>query len=257
MKGSLGLLNPHGVGTFGSPTQSVPDFIDFLVDTLPDGGVYVFGGVLRDLALLGQKGFSSDIDLVAEGNWGNCARFLDSIGSVKNKFGGYRLLIGGWSVDVWNARETWAVAQGLVDYRGIRSLTETTVLNWDAILMDWRTRSFIHRDGYLRDINEQILDVVLESNPNPLGMAVRVFRHLCSKEAKKITARAATYLGNCTERFAWSDLVSAERRSYGNTLIAAPIYRFFEEINSRKDELSLISRHGIATDILRAELKLA
>ncbi len=72
--------------------------------------------------------------------------------------------------------------QGFTPYIRIASLTETTVLNWDAILMNWRTGAFVCREGYLEDLRERRFDVVLVTNPNPLGMTVRVFRHLCSKE---------------------------------------------------------------------------
>ena len=112
-----------------NPRESITGFLNFVTDAIPNGDVYLFGGVLRDLALLGRKGFNSDIDVVVEGNWEQFVSYLDSLKAHKNKFGGYRLTIGGWPVDIWNASETWAIKRGLVRYNGIASLTETTVLN--------------------------------------------------------------------------------------------------------------------------------
>ncbi len=160
----------------------IAEFLDFITAALPDGDVYLFGGVLRDLALLGNKGFDSDIDLVVEGNWHDCARYLESYGAAKNKFGGFRLSVDGWPIDIWNARETWAIKQGLVEYRSIFSLTETTVLNWDAILMNWRTRLFIHRPNYLERL--------------PPGAAA---------------TRVAVYPGGCGERVAGARARSASQ----------------------------------------------
>jgi predicted nucleotidyltransferase len=239
------------------PSKSVANFLNFLTDALPDGDVYLFGGILRDLALHGQRGFNSDIDLVVEGNWPNCATYLHKLGARHNKFGGYRLTVAGWPIDIWNAKETWAIREGFVPYHGIISLTETTVLNWDAILMNWRTKIFVHRRTYIEAIRQRILDVVLQQNPNPLGMAVRVFRHLCLKDAMKITTSAATYLAKCAHTYSYQDLQNSELQSYGNSAIQAPIYRFFAHLNSNHDELDLQGRFNIASNTLAKELGLA
>ena len=69
--------------------------------------------------------------------------------------------------------------------------------------MNWRYRTFVHADSYLDEINSRVLDVVLEENPNPLGMAVRVFRHLCQANARKITQSAAEYLAHCADTYSF------------------------------------------------------
>lgn len=237
------------------PSRSIADFLDFIVDAVPDGDLYLFGGVLRDLALLGRRGFNSDIDLVVEGNWQGCTTYLESLGARKNKFGGYRLQVAGWPVDIWSAKKTWAIEQGLVPYKGIASLTETTVLNWDAILMNWRTHSFILRKNYLESIRSRELDIVLEKNPNPLGMVVRVLRHFCSKDARKITPSAAQYLANSTKKYTFDEIKNSEIRSYGSSLIEPPIYRLFEHFNAHKG-LDIGSRFSIACDMLQREVEL-
>ncbi|WP_447936813.1 hypothetical protein [Thermomonas fusca] len=209
------------------PAESLAGFIDFLAATMPDGEIYLFGGVLRDLALYGKRGFDSDIDIVVEGDWSAFVAYLQSVGAARNKFGGYRLFAGEWPIDVWNAKDTWAIRQGLVRYDGISSLTKTTVLNWDAILMNWRTRSFVCAPSYLDELQQREIDVVLEQNPNPLGMAVRVFRHLSAKDARRVGKRAAEYLEHCAKEFSFEQLVAAEVRSYRSTVIEPALYRFF------------------------------
>lgn len=234
------------------PNSNVTNFISFLSDATPNGELYLFGGILRDIALFGRRGFSSDIDIVAEGDWQSCEEYIQSKGAQKNKFGGYRLYIGKWPIDIWNARNTWAISKGLVKYSGIASLTETTVLNWDAILMNWRTRNFIARDGYLESIKERKLDVVLKENPNPMGMAVRVFRHICMKEPRQITPRAIEYLAECTTNYSFEDLQQSEIRSYGNTIIEYAYYRWFELLLSA-EKLEFSDRVRVATNSLRDE----
>jgi hypothetical protein len=251
-------LDLVGAGTPGRdidyPTKSIAGFLDFMTAALPDGDIYLFGGVLRDLALLGQRGFNSDIDLVVEGDWDNCARYLRSLGAAINKFGGYRFTVAGWPVDIWSAKETWAIRQGIVSYRGIGSLTQTTVLNWDAILMNWRTRTFIHCENYIEAINARLLDIVLEQNPNPLGMAVRVFRHLYLKDAAKVTSGAAEYLAKCASTYSFETIRREEMRSYGNSVVSPSLFRWFERANEFQASLSMNIRYGIASDLLRQEL---
>ena len=247
-------LTSNSESVIRCPSKSITEFLDFIADALPDGDLYLFGGVLRDMALLGRRGFNSDIDLVVEGNWYGCITYLESLGARKNKFGGYRLKVAGWPIDIWNAKETWAIEQGFVSYKGIASLTETTVLNWDAILMNWRTRAFIHRENYLESINSRMLDIVLEKNPNPLGMAVRVLRHLCLKDAKKITLSAAKYLAKCTKTYSFDDIKNGEIRSYGSSVIDPHVYILFESLGAPED--LNIRQFNIACDRLRKELEL-
>lgn len=211
--------------TYSSPAQ----LLNFISESLPNSELYLFGGVLRDLALFGKRGFKSDIDIVVDGDWKNCSEYIQSLGATKNKFGGFRLDISGWPVDIWHAKETWAIAQGLVQYKDIRSLTKTTILNWDAILMDWKTKKIICPENYLEALRERQMDIVLQQNPNPLGAAVRVFRHLCSKDAKSITQTTAEYLAQSTEKYTYSQIKEHELSSYGNTEIEIAIYSLFKK----------------------------
>jgi hypothetical protein len=235
------------------PSRSIAEFLSFISDVVPDGDVYLFGGVLRDVALFGRRGFASDVDLVVEGNWTHCVKYLTSLRAQKNKFGGFRLHIGDWPIDIWNARDTWAIKQGFVEYKGIASLTETTVLNWDAILMNWRTGSFVCQPTYLDELRTRALDIVLEANPNPMGMLVRVFRHLCSKDASRA---AAKFLADSTLRHSYEEIRREEIRSYGNSLIEPAMYKLFERMNDTED-CDISQRFRSASDMLRRELELS
>lgn len=235
-----------------SPTRNATNLLGFISDALPTGELYLFGGILRDFALYGKNGFNSDIDLVVDGGWENCVPYLEYLGASLNKFGGYRLTVSGQPIDIWNARETWAIKNGIIDYNGIASLLGTTVLNWDSILMNWRTKRFVCHGNYLEEVKERALDIVLKSNPNPLGTAVKVYRHLCLKDAKKITPKAAEYLASCTQEYTFSDLSEREMLSYGNTVIEPSIYKFFEELN-KHDYPSIHNKMNAATEIVRSK----
>lgn len=213
------------------PYNTISEFLSFLVDMDPQGEVYVFGGMIRDLALFGKRGFSSDIDIVVEGDWDIFREFFAEKGAVKNKFGGFRFIFDGWPVDVWSAPETWAIVNGLIEYRGISSLTDTTILNWDAALMNWRTKNFIVRENYFHQLTSRHLDVVLEDNPNPVGMATRVLRHLCAKDAKKVGAGAVDYLCRAVNDFSLEDIHLQELNSYGSSLVEPAVYTLFKRVS--------------------------
>jgi predicted nucleotidyltransferase len=229
--------------------HNVTDFINFLADIVPSGNLYLFGGLLRDVSLFGRKAFNSDIDIVVEGDWTHCVEFLERIGAARNKFGGYRFQVGKWPIDIWKAEETWAIRRGLIRYDGIFSLTKTTVLNWDAILMNWKSKNLVCRNDYLESLVNRRLDIVLTENPNPKGTAVRVFRHICLKDARQLTSRAADYLASCTRKYSFAELKESEIASYKTSVIDPDLFRWFELI-SYPSEGDTRSRAEVATEKL-------
>ena len=216
---------------------SISEFLGVVCDSVPNGGLYMFGGVLRDLAMFGRKGFASDVDLVVEGDWSHMVRLLISLGGRRNRFGGFRLQVGGFPVDIWEAKETWAIREGLVRYRSIESLTRTTILNWDAILLDWRTKTVICRADYFPHIQERLMDIVLVANPNPLGTAVRAFRHLCLKDAKKLTSRTVRYLSDAAKKHGPRVIIATEFAKYGERAIDIGTLEFFNDLKMGSDDV--------------------
>ena len=235
------------------PSSSIHEFLEFLCDAHPGGDVYVFGGMLRDLAFSGRDGFWSDIDLVVDGNWTHLVKYLNHLGIQRNKFGGYRLEVAGWPVDLWMAQDTWAVRMGLVEYRGISTLTETTILNWDGILMDWRTKSVISRVDYFEEIQRRFLEVVLTDNPKPLGACVRAFRQLCLKGALELGREAARYFHRCMSRYSIEEIRAAELTMYGSSHIEANVLVFFRDLDVGSRKSALEEFRGVSS-LLQFEL---
>lgn len=211
------------------PHTDVVEALNFISSAIPNGVLYLFGGIIRDMALFGKRGFNSDIDLVADGDWEVIVPFIKSLGAIKNKFGGYRFNINSYDIDVWGAEKTWAITQDYVVYNGISSLLDTTVLNWDAIVMNWDTKRFIHKKEYFHDLRNRHLEIVLESNPNPLGMFVRVLRHLIQKNAESISFESVELLHRLANQFSFEEVSISEIRSYGNAVISENIYSDFRD----------------------------
>ena len=218
-----------GKDEISTPISSMPSFLNYLIAALPEGDVYLFGGFLRDLAISGRRNFNSDIDIVIEGDWSRCSRYLEKVGATKNKFGGYRHVVANQDIDIWYAPETWAIKSRCVQYENITSLLKTTILNWDAILMDWRSKSILMTPEYLDNIREKHLDIVLSENPDPVGMIVRILRQISKKKPKTISLKAAAYLSEATKTYSLNSLIDRELKSYGANYILHTDYIYFKD----------------------------
>ena len=191
--------------------------------------VYLYGGVLRDIALYGISNVESDIDLV-------CVGSRDVVGAVvredrfrfrENKFGGFRAETERWFVDLWHAEETWAFREGGCEYRGVESLLGVTITNWESILCRLDGHRLIHGENYFRDLNKRYLHVVLERNPNPLGMYVRIMRAYACKEAAVLSGKAAEVVGRGLQMYSFADIRAYESGHYRIQYIGEGVYELF------------------------------
>ena len=193
--------------------------------------VYLYGGILRDIALYGISKLDSDIDLV-------CVGSRDLVGSVvkekrfpfrENKFGGFRVQTEWWFVDLWHAEETWAFREGGCEYHGVESLLGATITNWESILCRLDDHRLIHGENYFRDLNERYLHVVLERNPNPLGMYVRIMRAYACKEAAVLSGKAAEVVSGGLKVYSFDDIRAYEQGHYRVQYIGESVYELFKK----------------------------
>lgn len=149
------------------------------------GDAYVFGGFIRDVALGGGKSFKSDIDIVFDCHDDSGFKaFLSEYDLLTNKFGGHRLNMGRWPVDIWKYEDTWAFKEGLVKPTSPHSLLQTTYFNWDSALYDLQNYKLLSSRSYCEELRERKLDVVLSDNPNSNGAFIRSLRFLAKARAK-------------------------------------------------------------------------
>lgn len=217
---------------FKSNKTQVSSVVDLLELMSGYGEVYIFGGLLRDIALEGVVKFqsSSDIDIVFSSSSAIC-KSLEERGGVKNKFGGYRLTAGIWSVDAWAIEETWAFREGYVRFEGVESLLNTTITNWESILFEWRSKKVICKDVYFTDLNEGLLDICLENNPNPLGFIVRILRLHAKAQVNFLTPKASLSYKKLIDEYTYKDITKYEKKVYLDRHINKNVY---ESFNSNK-----------------------
>ena len=190
-----------------------------------EGEAYLFGGVLRDIALFGVDAFMSDLDVVFVGPDEQLME-LERLGATKNRFGGFRIATDWWLVDLWEARQTWAFRSGVREYNGIESLLDTTITNWESVLYGLGGGRLVCREAYFEDLRRRYLDVVCEENPNALGMYVRLLKAYICKEASLLSVKAAETLAHGLEVYSLSDVNSYELEHYGRVFVSEADYAY-------------------------------
>lgn len=216
------------------------DVSNFIKSASSLGEVLVFGGLLRDIALFGAKSFNSDIDLVVDCSPEELFSFFcDGIYSFdKNKFGGYRIEVGGWTVDVWPVRETWAFKNNYVVFKGRESLLLTTITNWDAIAFSFKDRRIIADPSYLECLKVGELDIVLAENPNSVGVLMRILRSICDRRARVLMPKLVKYLKQELPNWSAKQIVAAQENVLGKVYLSeVEFYNFRDEIFSLQEDL--------------------
>lgn len=212
-----------------NPSSGPSAFLEFLCAAIPDGDVYLFGGALRDFALFGREGFRSDLDIVVTCSSTVLSEVLPSDIAKKNKFGGFRLQLRSQEIDVWAARDTWAFSEGYFTYKGISSLLDTTVINWDSILLNLRTFDVICKPGYFNDISSRHLDIQFTINPNPHGALIKILRYITLKAVNTVSKRLFCFVNKELLKTDCRQIIIEERGKFGDAYINEGVLDFFSE----------------------------
>lgn len=187
------------------------------------GRVAIFGGMLRDLCIGGNRFFDSDVDLVFEQHdKGNLETLLKEYRYKLNAFGGYRIQLKKWHVDIWNIENTWAFKNNIVKMDGFKSLTETTFFNWDAIVYEVDSGDIHSAENYLMNLHERYLDINLIENPNALGSMVRALRMMIKLNAK-LSPSLCDYVFDNMEKFDSDVIIAYEKQKYWKASLSSEI----------------------------------
>ena len=190
------------------------------VDSLQSfGRLAIIGGMLRDLALFGNAGFLSDVDLVIDPiDDGRLGEWAERNGAEKNRFGGYRAEVGRWKVEVWPLAQTWAHVAGHVRVATFADLRKTTFFRCDAIIYSMTSERLIPAEGYFEELERRVLEINLHPTLNPTGNAVRAFRYALLK-GFRWGPKLTKFVGEVVEREGWERLMESEVRGFRGTVL--------------------------------------
>lgn len=145
---------------------------------LQAGDIYLIGGALREYCDRADLSYLRDIDIIVDVRNEMCwQQTLKSFPLRLNRFGGYKLYDSDVQIDTWEIGHTWAFREGIIkashtDYAKL--LPETVFLNIDAIVYDW-TRECWYDQYYHEAMEDRVLDIVLQKNPQIMLNLVRAF----------------------------------------------------------------------------------
>jgi hypothetical protein len=158
----------------------------------------IFGGVLRDLVVFGNTEIPRDIDVViSDANTRDLEAAFGDLILSKNRFGGFRLRSAGWLIDMWALGNTWAFRERLRETISFESLVHTTFLNVEAIAAEIQVQPghprTIYSAGFFESLNDKVLDINFEPNPNPDLCIVRSIT-MALRLNWSISRRLGTYI---------------------------------------------------------------
>ncbi|RKR06722.1 hypothetical protein C7446_0717 [Kushneria sinocarnis] len=155
-------------------SQQAP-LAEFIQDNFEGCKPFLFGGVVRDLAIHGLNEFKSDVDIVFLNDF-NISDF--TIDVEKNKFGGHRAFFDRWIIDFWKAEDTWSFSNGIFVFEGVNSLLKTTHTNFESVLYDIENKKIICCERYFEDLVSGYLYIVNKQTPDQKKTLSKVFRSI-------------------------------------------------------------------------------
>lgn len=145
-----------------------PQAFLFLNDLSFITDVLIFSGITRDF-FLNKYLDIRDLDLVVY-NYDErldvfCRKFKYSL----NSFGGYKIDIDGFQIDLWKLEDTWAIRNAKVPRQLFNDylLPQTSFFNFSSIVYDYSKKNFIFSHDFLTFLSNKKIDLVLEDNPQP------------------------------------------------------------------------------------------
>ncbi len=195
-------------------------------------GPILFGGVVRDLIVLGGRYYPRDVDVVLQNT--TTDELMTEFSSYEykvNRFGGLHLNVNRWTFDVWPLEKTWAFANNISIPPIPEYLPMTTFLDVEAIAVTLngpdRVGS-IYSNGFFQAVERRCIGINYADNPFPELCAVRAIITAC-KLRFGVSPDLAKYFVRAVREHNASDLVSIQERHYGKVILRASDIRLFEE----------------------------
>lgn len=128
--------------------------------------VYIFSGIIRDYFLKNDSIRDLDIVLGEQLDLAFINRhYFPNIEITINNYGGYKVIVNSFRIDIWSIDSTW----GIVNERKSAtkySLIHSAFFNFSSILFSLNIEEFYFDDVFINFLNERVIDVEYEKNPN-------------------------------------------------------------------------------------------
>lgn len=208
--------------------NEILEFIDILGKHT---SLYLFSGIIRDF-FVAPKSVIRDVDLVYDTeNDINIEYLLLNYKFKKNSFGGYKIFIKNYIVDIWNLNETWGLNKGQLTFKfnSLHKLPDTTFFNFSSIVYSLNENEFIVGRPFLDFIKKKEIDLVMEENPFPELCVINTMYYQ-KKMNFKLSKKLREYIINKEEIIPITELLDIQIKHFNEILFDEDeIHYFFDE----------------------------
>jgi hypothetical protein len=178
--------------------------------------LYIFSGVIRNFFLNISEPIR-DLDIIVDCDCEihNVFRGYDI---KRNSFGGYKIDVNGFNIDLWCIKDTWMYRfQRVLEFDSslFLDIPNTAFFNFSSILFDLKNKTFIYKKDFIRFLRNKELDVVNEINPN---YELCIVNSLYYSDKYKLTIGDNLKRLIIARHFDITDYSSAQEKHFGRVL---------------------------------------
>lgn len=192
--------------------------------------LYLFSGIIRDYFMSSNKAFR-DIDLVYDTDF-NIEEFLLEYNFKRNSFGGYKIYIGKFIVDIWNLNETWGLQKGqlTLEFNNLYKLPDTTFFNFSSIIYSLKDNEFIIGKPFLDFLKKGEIDLVLDKNPYPELCIINTIYYK-EKLNRKLSKRLKKYILEISKELSSPNYLNTQIKHFDEIIFSEEdIYHFLHNL---------------------------
>lgn len=207
--------------------------------------VAVIGGMVRDFARAGQRGFKSDVDLVVDAPAKSVEELAGRLNAKPNRFGGYSYVTDRWKIDFWALRATWAYTEGHASINRLEDVTNCTFFDWDAVLYDLKRRQVVCSPTYLDLLRNKAIEINLLPTPSINGNLLRAVRRILLWDLEPGPALGSFIMQHLTAS-SFAEIARTDRAIYTHPFISKFLYaeRLQDYIFDRERRTQIATWYG-------------
>lgn len=171
---------------------------------------FAFGGMPRDV-LFGGASYFGDIDIFVSGRIDEeqLAKASRIVG--RTNFGGLRLLVGKYDVDMWELTRSKVFVDKKTMPVSVPSLLSTVCFSTDAVSISFRDRRIVASHVFWDSLKERRIDFVAAPRTLDILQAVRAARAI-AKHSLTPSLRVAQYWGQVVQAHGLTKILKAEEK---------------------------------------------
>jgi hypothetical protein len=148
------------------------------------GELILIGGAIRDIALLNRM--PRDFDIIINSLESDFDKAFDGYTMIRNRFGGYKVIIEDMQFDIWSIQSHWAFKLNLIS-TNVENIKNTIFFNVDSLFLNLNN-NFSESEYFNQAVINQELDIIMlpELRAHQLYKPLSVVRSFILQEKYKL-----------------------------------------------------------------------